>query len=290
MLTSTLSTPLLNKVMDKFSQATHLACVAVDINGTEISEHCNFTPFCQKMRSIPKYRTLCQKCGQCGGLEAAKTGKPFIYRCHAGLIDFSVPLVLENQLVGFLSSGQVISEDQSDISYVQDTISSWHQDQELMAAYRSVPSFSLKKILAAAELLMIISDYYLKAEFEQKQEPQRISTSESEPAEGNKDIKKAIKYIHKNLNRQITLEEVSQHVYLSPYYFSKLFKQEMGVNFINYVNRKKMERAKELLRNPNWSIDNIAKSLGYSQTSYFCKVFRKEFHTTPRNYRNLYIR
>ncbi|MBC8931237.1 helix-turn-helix transcriptional regulator, partial [Escherichia coli] len=95
-------------------------------------------------------------------------------------------------------------------------------------------------------------------------------------------IRKSLKYIEKNLNRPITLDEVASHVYLSSYYFSKLFKKEMNVNFINYVNQKKMSLAKEMLKNPRLSIDNIARNLGFTQTSYFCKVFRKEFDVTPK--------
>ncbi|EAG4874523.1 AraC family transcriptional regulator, partial [Listeria monocytogenes] len=62
-------------------------------------------------------------------------------------------------------------------------------------------------------------------------------------------------------------------------------KKEMNVNFINYVNQKKMSLAKEMLKNPRLSIDNIARNLGFTQTSYFCKVFRKEFEVTPKGYR-----
>ncbi len=51
---------LIEKVMDEFSAATSLASVVVDIHGTEVSRLCNFTPFCQLIRSNPKYRSLCQ--------------------------------------------------------------------------------------------------------------------------------------------------------------------------------------------------------------------------------------
>lgn len=63
---------LIEKVMDEFSAATSLASVVVDIHGTEVSRLCNFTPFCQLIRSNPKYRSLCQKCDMFGGLEASK--------------------------------------------------------------------------------------------------------------------------------------------------------------------------------------------------------------------------
>ncbi|WP_232698556.1 PocR ligand-binding domain-containing protein [Brevibacillus daliensis] len=291
MLASKSTALLLDRVIDEFSAATQLASVVVDIQGIEVTRHCNFTPFCQLIRSNPEYRSLCQKCDLFGGLEASKFGKPVIYRCHAGLTDFSVPIVVQNQLIGFLLSGQVLSDNDESITFIQDNQTSWHNNKELMAAYRNLPSIPSKQVESAAELLTIISNYYLKTEMEQKQQQEKKLITQAHvnkvPLEGNKEIKKALKYIDKNLNSQITLEEISNYVYLSPYYFSKLFKQEMNVNFITYVNQKKMERAKELLRNPGWSIETISKSLGYTQTSYFCKVFRKEFHITPNHYRDL---
>ncbi|AHJ05632.1 AraC family transcriptional regulator [Listeria monocytogenes WSLC1001] len=145
---------------------------------------------------------------------------------------------------------------------------------------------------SSAEMLTIISQYYLKSEMEKSREEQKqkIVFHHTKVAhhEENKEIRKALKYIEKNLNRPITLDEVASHVYLSSYYFSKLFKKEMNVNFINYVNQKKMSLAKEMLKNPRLSIDNIARNLGFTQTSYFCKVFRKEFDVTPKGYRETF--
>lgn len=283
---------LIEKVMDEFSAATSLASVVVDIHGTEVSRLCNFTPFCQLIRSNPKYRSLCQKCDMFGGLEASKTGKPLIYRCHAGLTDFSVPIVVENQLSGFLLSGQVICEESSEVGNIQTEETDWKNDKDLISAFRSVPVFSSKKINSSAEMLTIISQYYLKSEMEKSREEQKqkIVFHHTKVAhhEENKEIRKALKYIEKNLNHPITLDEVASHVYLSSYYFSKLFKKEMNVNFINYVNQKKMSLAKEMLKNPRLSIDNIARNLGFTQTSYFCKVFRKEFDVTPKGYRETF--
>ncbi len=103
-----------------------------------------------------------------GGLEASKTGKPLIYRCHAGLTDFSVPIVVENQLSGFLLSGQVICEESSEVGNIQAEETDWKNDKELISAFRSVPVFSSKKINSSAEMLTIISQYYLKSEMEKK--------------------------------------------------------------------------------------------------------------------------
>ena len=72
---------------------------------------------------------------------------------------------------------------------------------------------------------------------------------------------------------------------MSPRYFSRLFRRELGENFINYVNRKKIQWAKERLRTSNDSVVQIAQELGYMDSSYFISVFKKFEGITPLVYR-----
>lgn len=99
------------------------------------------------------------------------------------------------------------------------------------------------------------------------------------------EIVNAVKYIEKNLHRKICLEEVANKVYLSQYYFSKLFKKELGMNFVAYLKYQRVTKAKELLRHSNLSIDEIARRVGFSQTSYFCKSFRDITSKSPSSFR-----
>lgn len=98
-------------------------------------------------------------------------------------------------------------------------------------------------------------------------------------------MKKALRYIDAHLSDDLRLEDVASHVYLSPYYFSKLFKKYQGIGFNAWVNRQRMVSARELLCHSDWSIASIARNLGFSQTSYFCKVFRQTYQVTPQAYR-----
>lgn len=107
---STLNSELINKIAQDFAQATSLAVVVVNIHGDEISELFNFTPFCQLMRQHPQHSTRCRMSDRCGGLEASKTDALCIYRCHAGLTDFSIPLVIAGHLVGFVLCGGALKQ------------------------------------------------------------------------------------------------------------------------------------------------------------------------------------
>lgn len=92
-------------------------------------------------------------------------------------------------------------------------------------------------------------------------------------------------FIDNNYHRDITLEDVSQAVNLSPYYFSKLFKAETGENFIDYLTRVRITKAKQLLHNRELSIKEICYTIGYSDPNYFSRNFKKIVGVTPTEFR-----
>lgn len=101
-------------------------------------------------------------------------------------------------------------------------------------------------------------------------------------------MKSVIDYIERNLRRGISLEDVANHVNISTYYLSKIFKKEMGVNFITYVTDRKMDMAKEMLVNTDIPVLNIALDLAYNEANYFSKAFKKKTGLTPSEYREKY--
>ncbi|MDU4961633.1 MAG: response regulator [Sporomusaceae bacterium] len=98
-------------------------------------------------------------------------------------------------------------------------------------------------------------------------------------------INKACGYIEKNCHKNLSLEEVAQTVHLSPFYFSRLFKSEKGSNFVEFLTKSRINRAKRLLQNPERTVARIALEAGYQDPSYFCRVFRQEVGLTPNQYR-----
>ena len=101
-------------------------------------------------------------------------------------------------------------------------------------------------------------------------------------------MESVVDYIERNLKRGISLEDVANHVNISTYYLSKIFKKEMGVNFITYVTDRKMDLAKEMLVNTDIPVLNIALDLAYNEANYFSKAFKKKTGLTPSEYREQY--
>lgn len=98
-------------------------------------------------------------------------------------------------------------------------------------------------------------------------------------------LRPALEYIHENLDKVPSIEEMSQLSGMSPSYFSRTFRKTMDENFVSYVNRIKVEKAVEMLKTGNKSINTIAEMLGYTDASYFIKVFKRYTGTTPLAFR-----
>ncbi|MEW9667281.1 response regulator [Ammoniphilus sp. 3BR4] len=93
------------------------------------------------------------------------------------------------------------------------------------------------------------------------------------------------KYLQANIDRDVKLQELSDHFYISREYISRKFKQEFNVSISDYVLKIRMDKAKFLLKNSQLKIYDIAGMIGYQDDKYFRKVFKKVVGITPNEYR-----
>ena len=98
-------------------------------------------------------------------------------------------------------------------------------------------------------------------------------------------VQRAKEYINGNYKKDLSLDELSKELDISPYYFSKLFKEETGSNFVEYLTGLRMDRAKELLKDESLSMKEICAAIGYSDPNYFSRIFKKNIGLTPTEYR-----
>lgn len=105
---------------------------------------------------------------------------------------------------------------------------------------------------------------------------------------GARPIRQAKDYVISHYREPITLEKVCGEVGLSVSYFSTLFKRETGENFLRFLTRTRMERAKELLAQTSMPLSEICTQVGYSDLKHFLQTFKKETNLSPGRFRKLY--
>ena len=100
------------------------------------------------------------------------------------------------------------------------------------------------------------------------------------------EMKKVLEYINTHINEEISCESMAGLVSMNSNYFSRLFKNEVGVSFSDYLVSRRMEVATELLSNSALSIEEIVKAVGIESISYFYRVYKRITGSTPGDIRN----
>lgn len=147
-------------IMSDWAKSTGLATVAVGADGKYISECYNFTDFCIKLtRGSSKGCARCEKCD--------REGKG-VYHCHAGLIDFGIPLVVEDQVVGSVIGGQVLPAEPDEEKFRQVAREIGVDEDQYIDALHKVNVRSEEAINAAAGLLGQVLNNFINAEYAKK--------------------------------------------------------------------------------------------------------------------------
>ncbi len=106
----------------------------------------------------------------------------------------------------------------------------------------------------------------------------------------NKNIKlvlrKAMDYLNEHYTEPVTLNEVADNIYVSTSYISRMFKKELGKNFVDYLNGIRLEKAKELLKDPKYKTYEVAEMVGIADAHYFSRLFKKYEGLTPTEFRD----
>ncbi len=114
-----------------------------------------------------------------------------------------------------------------------------------------------------------------------------VSKTKSTKMIDNPSVQSAVKYINANYDHKITLDDVAKYVYMNRTYMSQMFKKHTNVNFADYLEMVRINKAKELLLHTHLPITEIAAKVGYSNQSYFTKVFKQSTGISPNAFRTI---
>jgi AraC-like DNA-binding protein/ligand-binding sensor protein len=239
----------------------------------------NENPFCSLMS---QKSCACASCLQVQERLCEKAAhEPRTVACPVGLCDIAVPVRLSDKLIGFLQTGQLFRKKPTKIQFARAArlVAEWGINVDravLQKAYfagkvvTAAQHESTVKLLAIfAQHLAIVSNQVI------------IQQENSEMPV----IKKAKEYILEHQSEKISLGIVAKAVNMSAFYFCKMFKKAAGINFTDYLTRVRIERARNLLLNPNLRISEIGFEVGFQSLTHFNRVFKKIAGQSPTDYR-----
>ncbi len=284
--------------------------------------------YCSLVQSSEAGLKKCIESDQEAFESARRERRVTFYTCHAGVVNAVIPLLYQGIEVGSIFTGQVLIEEPNDFGSILLNLAALGLPQdELRRTYRELKIIPEKRFEYNVKLLSLMANYILTKEREiilQKEinrKNRELHRKEEEKAKLEKDLKdlsisilefeakkqalsgmegfpainalgntipKAQLFMKANLHRDIRLIDVARAVYLSPSYFSTLFKEYTGYTFSNYLMKVRIDAAKSLLSDTDLAIKEIVKKVGFEDYNYFNRIFKRMEGIPPAQFRSVF--
>ncbi len=236
-------------------------------------------PYCAFLAAKSRSCAACLRTTQ--RLSRLATQQPATITCASGLSETAVPVRIGERLLGFLQTGQVFTKPPAEGQFERTSrlLEQWDvavRKHHLREAYFKTRVLTPAQHQSIVTMLTIFSQH-LSIVGDQI----AVWKVHSEPPV----IARARSYIFEHQSEDLSLGQVAKAVNASTFYFCKLFKKSTGVNFIDYVSRLRISKAKNLLLNPNCLISEIAFEVGFQSLTHFNRVFKKLTGVSPSQYR-----
>jgi len=238
-------------------------------------------PLCKLIRACPEGRKKCEMNDASALSEARIKKESVIYTCHAGFTDIGVPLFINNNFIGCVTAGQILKgrptlKSFSKFKELTSDLNLDASDIDLKELFFRTLYLDEEKLQAIVDLISLVSNYIVDSQskllfFEKIHEKDKISVIR--------------RYIEKRCRSKISIEDAAAHVFLSTSRFSHLFKKEVGTSFVQYLNRFRIEKAKELLSNTSMRITEISVESGFTNLTHFNRIFKKLERQSPVSFR-----
>ncbi len=264
-----------------FSETTGMPVALRPVESWQLPHHGQRkeNPFCAMMAQRSKACAACLQVQQ--QLAETATHEAQSVTCHFGLCDIAVPVRTGDKLVGFLQTGQIFRKKPTEAQFkrVEQQAGEWGVGAgrvEMKKAYFDTRVLSAREHEAAVKLLGIFAEHLSIISNQIL-----VQQANAEPPV----IARAKQFIHDHQHEDLSLGAVSKAVHTSTFYFCKLFKKATGINFTDYLSRVRIEKAKQLLLNPNLRVSEIAYEVGFQSLTHFNRVFKKIVGQSPTRYR-----
>ena len=231
---------------------------------------------------LAKQNKACAACLRTQHELASKAQEqPHTVKCSVGLCESAVPLRVGENLIGFLRTGEVLlhAPTKQQFGRVAQQCKEWGvtaDAKELRAAYFQTRVLSPKQYESVVQLLRVFAQHLSMVAH------QVVFRTEHSEAPN---ITKARDFIAANYVEDLSLAMVAKAAHMSTFYFCKQFKKATGVTFTNYLNRVRVEKAKEMLLNPHARVSEVAFDVGFQSLTHFNRVFRSLTGESPTAYR-----
>jgi AraC-like DNA-binding protein len=263
----------LNKALQDFYNSTGVNIQLLTSDFMSLSSNPrNHNNYCKCIQSTAEGKKSCYYSDK-KLLEKCKESKqPQMHICHAGLIDVAVPILYNDEILGYIILGQMKKE--YDFTAVEKNILDLGLDlSQMREYYSSLSVFDYDKIQSVSSIASMLATYIL---LENMLKPKI-----------NSNLEKAIDFIEKNLEKDLSIQNISKSMHISQSVLYRNFRNYYGCTVGEYINTRRVEKSIEIMKNMDLSIEEISQSVGFASATYYGRVFKSKKGITPLKYRKL---
>ena len=250
--------PELEPILRNFHILTGIRIVLFDNQYREIysypENHCKF---CSEMKSNPDTKKLCDDSDAASFKTCNENRELFIYHCHAGLIEATMPLIDQGTVIGYMMFGQI-------------------SDDPLKTYTPDIPLKSSEQIEAAAKIMEACTFY--------------VIYKNAVSAKRDNFLLNMDRFIKEHLADDLSINSITKELGISKTKLYDTCNEYLGVSIAKRIKDLRIDAAKELLKTTNKAISEVASDVGFYDYNYFCRVFKKEVGMPAKKYRDNYLR
>lgn len=246
----------------------------VSLHGSDYSEIAAYPKekraFCQRMQSDPVEYEKCIACDKAACKRALNDRDTHIYTCRYGFTEAVSPLYNFGTLTGFLMMGQVIATDELGVTRSNNAnISSLSPEMQALAD--EIPRVKSDMVRSYVKIMTICAQY--------------LTLSNAIPSSKQTVAEMAKKFIFDNYKKKITIRDICAEIGCSKSTLITAFKKQYGITVNNYITEVRLSEAASMLAMGEKHIGEIAIHTGFTDQSYFSKVFSAKYGVPPSEYK-----
>ena len=263
----------IDEISDVLAELYRITGFRASLHGADYSEIAAYPkekhPFCRKVQERREEYEMCVKCDKAACTRALETKNTVIYKCRYGMTEAASPLYNFGTLTGFLMMGQV-SESPAVHASMCEALIRLGADEAFAREAARVPVVDPDMVRSYVKIMTICAQY--------------LTLSNAIPNEKPTVAEMAKKYIYENYGKKFTIKDICLNIGCSKSTLITAFKKQYSMTVNDYITELRLTEATRMLALGDMSVGEIALQCGFSDQSYFSKVFSAKHGVKPSEY------
>lgn len=263
--------------MENFYTLTGLRIVLFDNEFNEIMSYpSNGNSFCSMMRTNTEFDALCRKSDITSFEKCRKTHALCVYKCHAGFIEATAPIIQNDVIIGYIMFGRITDIKNKEFAYTfaDNLYKKYPLSVSMPDKFKRIKYKSAKQIIATSKILDACTSYIMFKEMIKPQNEQLIEMISN--------------YVDIHIRERIYVDDICKAFDISRTQLYEETKQYTNGGIASFVKIKRLNKAKELVTGTSMPVSEISDKTGFSDYNYFLRVFKKYYGISPKKMRKTY--